>query len=139
MQGRAIVITGGFGVLGQAAADLAARKGARLTLIDYAQIPDGLADRLGPGVLLIGGVDLADPASAEAALGRASTEMGGIDTLLNIAGGFVWQTLADGDPVNWDRMFRLNLKTCATASRAALPHLLASRAGAIVNVGPTPP
>jgi NAD(P)-dependent dehydrogenase (short-subunit alcohol dehydrogenase family) len=32
-------------------------------------------------------------------------------------------------------MFRLNLATCANASRAALPHLLASGAGRIVNVG----
>lgn len=132
MQGRAIVITGGFGVLGQATARAAAGQGARVALIDFATSPP--ADS--PDVTIaIGGVDLADPAQAEAALSRANEALGGIDALLNIAGGFIWQTLEGGDPAGWERMFRINLQTCAAASRAALPHLKGSGSGAIVNVG----
>ena len=136
MQGRAVVITGGFGVLGQAAANEAVARGARVALLDYApRPPAGLAEALGGGAALLGGADLADPAAAERAMAAARDALGGIDALLNIAGGFVWQTLADGDPANWNAMFRINTLTCANASRAALPSLIASGRGRIVNVG----
>lgn len=132
MQGRAIVITGGFGVLGQATAQAAAGQGARVALVDFAPTPPAGSPAV---AVVIGGVDLADPAQAESAMSRAAEALGGIDALLNIAGGFVWQTLEGGDPAGWERMFRINLQTCAAASRASLPQLKASGSAAIVNVG----
>jgi NAD(P)-dependent dehydrogenase (short-subunit alcohol dehydrogenase family) len=57
-----------------------------------------------------------------------------VHALLNIAGGFAWQTLAEGDAATWERMFTLNLKSAVNACRAALPHLIET-SGAIVNVG----
>ena len=86
------------------------------------------------GVLELGGVDLTDPASARAAVDAAAAHFGRLDALLNVAGGFVWQTTDDAEPA-WDRMFALNLSTALNASRAALPHLKASPEGRIVNVG----
>lgn len=136
MQGRKIVITGGFGTLGAAVARAAVARGARVALVDFAaNAPADLAAGLGQGAIIIPGADLSDPSLAGTAIARAAGGLGGIDVLLNIAGGFVWQTLQDGDPGAWDKMFRLNLQTCANASRAALPPLLASGSGAIVNVG----
>lgn len=136
MQGLKVVITGGFGVLGRATAKAAVARGARVALVDFAPAaPDDLKAALGDGAVFIAGADLSDPARAKAAIDQAAAALGGIDALLNIAGGFVWQTLEDGDPAGWDRMFRLNLATAANASRAALPHLLGSGSGRIVNVG----
>jgi NAD(P)-dependent dehydrogenase (short-subunit alcohol dehydrogenase family) len=89
----------------------------------------------GPGAFVLSGVDLTDPASAHLAVNAAASALGGIDALLNIAGGFSWQTLADGDAETWDRLYRLNVATAANACRAALPHLRGSQAGRIVNVG----
>jgi NAD(P)-dependent dehydrogenase (short-subunit alcohol dehydrogenase family) len=65
---------------------------------------------------------------------KARSAAGRIDALLNIAGGFTWRTLSDGDCAVWDMMYALNLKTAVNASKAALPHLVESN-GAIVNVG----
>jgi NAD(P)-dependent dehydrogenase (short-subunit alcohol dehydrogenase family) len=65
----------------------------------------------------------------------AAAGLGGIDALLNIAGGFAWETLDGGAPATWDRLYRMNVTTAANACRAALPHLRASAAGRIVNVG----
>jgi len=131
MSGRVFAITGGFGVLGQAVARAALGAGHTVALIDAAAEGRGLPD----GVLALGGVDLMEVAQARSAMDRVALDLGGLDVLVNVAGGFVWQTLADGDPANWDRMYRLNTLTCANASRAALPHLLASKAGRIVSVG----
>jgi NAD(P)-dependent dehydrogenase (short-subunit alcohol dehydrogenase family) len=63
-----------------------------------------------------------------------AAHFGGLDALLNIAGGFVWQTTDDADPA-WAKMFALNVTTALNASRAALPHLKAAAEGRIVNVG----
>jgi NAD(P)-dependent dehydrogenase (short-subunit alcohol dehydrogenase family) len=130
MAGRVVVITGAFGVLGSAVAKAAAGQGARLALIDFAK--DGPAP---PDALVLGGVDLTDPKQAGAAIDAVAARFGGLDALLNIAGGFAWQTLEDGPSDTWAALYRLNVLTAANASRAALPHLKKSGAGRIVNVG----
>ena len=134
MAGRVIAITGAFGVLGQAVAKAATGQGARLALIDFAKdAPGGLP--AGAEVLMLGGVDLTDAVQAGAAMDAVADRFGGIDALLNIAGGFTWETLQDGSIASWPAMYRLNVLTAASACRAAVPHLKRSAAGRIVNVG----
>jgi NAD(P)-dependent dehydrogenase (short-subunit alcohol dehydrogenase family) len=136
MSNRVFAITGAFGVLGSTVARAAAAKGARVALIDYAPTPPaGLVDACGAEVVAMGGVDLTKPAEAKAAIDKAAERFGGLDALINIAGGFSWETLEDGDPDTWDRLYAMNVKTTANTSRAALPHLKASQSGRIVNVG----
>ena len=135
MAGRVIAITGAFGVLGSAVARLAAEQGNRLVLIDSAASPpDGLVAACGTP-LGQGGVDLTEKGSAGKALAAAFETYDGLDALINVAGGFVWQTLEDGDPAAWDRLYAMNVTTAVNASRAAMPYLRLSKAGRIVNVG----
>lgn len=129
MTDRVILVTGGHGALGSAVVQAALAEGLKVAIIDHAR-GHGAPD----GVLELGGVDLTDPASAQQAVGAAADHFGRLDALLNIAGGFVWQTTEDASPA-WDRMFALNLATALNASRAALPWLKASPEGRIVNVG----
>lgn len=131
MQGEVVVITGGLGQLGRAAAVAARSRGARTALIDHAPLPGNAPD----ADLHVCGVDLTDAAAAEGAMNTVRECLGALNVLLNIAGGFAWETLEGGDPATWDRMHALNVKTAVNASRAALPHLLESGAGRIVNVG----
>jgi NAD(P)-dependent dehydrogenase (short-subunit alcohol dehydrogenase family) len=130
MQGKVVVVTGAFGVLGVAVGERARAVGAKVVAIDYASAPANL--RTDP--LVIGGADLSKFDDAKAAITRAIEAAGRIDALLNIAGGFTWTTLEDSDEKTWERMHALNLKTAVNTSRAALPHLIES-GGAIVNVG----
>lgn len=130
MQGKVVVVTGAFGVLGSAVVERARAMGAQPVMVDYASAPANL--RTDP--LVLGGVDLTKREAAEDAMQRISAAAGSIDALMNIAGGFTWRTLADGDCAVFDMMYALNLKTAVNASKAALPHLLQS-GGAIVNVG----
>lgn len=129
MSDRVILVTGGHGVLGAAVVKAALADGLKVAIIDHARghaVPEG--------VLELGGVDLTDPAEAQQAVNAVADHFGRLDALLNIAGGFVWQTTDDAAPA-WDRMFALNLSTALNASRAALPWLKASDEGRIVNVG----
>jgi NAD(P)-dependent dehydrogenase (short-subunit alcohol dehydrogenase family) len=132
MAGRVFAITGGFGVLGAAVGRAAAAQGARVALIDFS--PNPPAD-LPEGALALAGADLTDPAQAAKAMDAVASRFGGLDALLNIAGGFKWETLEEGDPASWPALYRLNVQTAANASRAAIPHLRRSAAGRIVNVG----
>lgn len=136
MQGKTIVVTGALGALGSVVAETAAKRRASVALIDHARAaPEGFTERLGANALIVGGVDLTSLAAAEAAMASVEAKFGRIEALINIAGGFQWQTVADGEIDGWDRMYAMNLKTALNASRAALPYLLASGAGRIVNVG----
>ena len=136
MQGKAIVVTGGFGALGRAVAEAAAGRGGKVAALDVApQPPAGLAERLGPNALLLGGVDLSTAEGAVKAIGAVKAQFRRIDALINIAGGFKWRPIETGDAATWEFLFALNLKTALNASKAALPHLIESGAGRIVNVG----
>ena len=128
MTTRTLVVTGGHGILGKAVVEAALAQGLNVALIDHA------AGKAPDGALEIGGIDLTDAATTGAAIAKVVERFGGIDALLNVAGGFVWQITDDAHPA-WDRMFALNLTTALNASRAALPHLKASAEGRIVNVG----
>jgi 3-oxoacyl-[acyl-carrier protein] reductase len=131
MDGKIIVVTGASGALGKVVAEVALARGARVAGVDHAksQIP-ATADRIE-----IGGVDLSDAAEAKKAIDTAAAHFGRLDALINIAGGFAFETVADGDPKTWQRMYALNVLTALNASKAAIPHLAASSAGRIINVG----
>src|ERR1700722_13489296 len=120
MDGTVIVVTGALGALG-----------AVVAAVDHAptQVPAT------PDRLELGGVDLTDAAQAKKAIDAVAAHFGRLDALVNIAGGFAFETVAEGDSKTWQRMYALNVLTALNASRSALPHLAASSAGRIVNIG----
>jgi NAD(P)-dependent dehydrogenase (short-subunit alcohol dehydrogenase family) len=128
MKGRTVVVTGAFGALGRAVAQAAEARGAVVARVDVAPAADGVR-------LTYGGVDLTSLADASRVMSDIREKAGRLDALINIAGGFRWQTLQDGDVETWDKMFSLNLKTAVVACKAALTHLIASGDGRIVTVG----
>jgi 3-oxoacyl-[acyl-carrier protein] reductase len=131
MDGKVVVVTGASGALGKVVAETALARGARVAGVDHAvsQIPT-TANRIE-----LGGVDLSDAAQAKKAIDAVAAHFGRCDALINIAGGFAFETVADGDPKTWQRMYALNVLTALNASRAAIAYLPAHGAGRIVNVG----
>lgn len=123
-----VIVTGGFGALGDAVVAELADRGDDVGVIDLA--PARQDTRAAHAA---GEVDLTDETAVARAFGAAVTALGGLDGVVNVAGGFVWEPLGDGTIDSWDRMYRINLRTAALSSRAALAHLGAG--GAIVNVG----
>lgn len=130
---RTVVITGAFGALGAAVAAKFLAPGDRLGLIDRAAVPAWAARAFAAPHVLVGAVDLADAAAAGAALQQIAAG-GRPEVLVNVAGGFRFEKLAEGDTATWDLMFTMNLKTAVVASRAALPYLR-SGGGRIINIG----
>ena len=122
---QSVIVTGGFGTLGQAVAHAFEADGASVALVDLAPAPSGA------GPAQIGGVDLTDAVQAERAFAAAKAALGGADVVANVAGGFVWEKL-DGDPAAWRRMLDMNVTSCLNMCRAAMAGL--ADGGAIVNV-----
>ena len=131
MDGKVIVVTGALGALGKVVAEVALARSARVAGVDYGTSQIAAT----PDRIEFGGVDLSDPAQAKKAIDAVASHFGRLDALVNIAGGFAYETVAEGDPKTWQRMYALNVLTALNASRSAIPHLTASASARIVNVG----
>ena len=128
MMGKKVIITGAFGAAGRALLRCLGRQGVRLGAIDATAKPDNhFADIWCPHV------DLTDMAATKEAVVSCVRHMSGIDGLVNIAGGFKWETIIGGQDATWDHLYDINLRTALHATRAVLPHM--SLGGSIVNVG----
>jgi NAD(P)-dependent dehydrogenase (short-subunit alcohol dehydrogenase family) len=131
---RVVVVTGAFGVLGAAVARAFGQAGARLGLIDVAQ-PSVELQREFAGYLLLGGADLANEEATRKAMAAIAMRFGGIDVLVNVAGGFRWEKVEGGSLDTWDALYTMNLRSAVVSCKCALPALLERGAGRIVNVG----
>lgn len=123
------VITGATGALGRHVVALLSDAGHTVTAIVRADAIDSV-DGLASGCT---GVDLTEPAAVEAAIQQLVAACGPIGGLVNIAGGFAWETVTDGSVDTWDRMFAMNVRTAFNCCHSALPRLAAG--ASIVNVG----
>jgi 2-keto-3-deoxy-L-fuconate dehydrogenase len=125
--GTVAVVTGGASGIGLVTAQLLARQGARVAVLDLD--PSGV-----PAPLLGLRADVTDQASVDAAMAAVVEAFGGVDVLVNNAGIGASGTVADGDLAQWHRVLDVNVLGIVRATRAALPHLRESGAAAIVNV-----
>lgn len=131
MASGSVVVTGGFGALGRAVAKAFSDQGHKVSRVDFAaEAPDSNS-----GGWDFPGVDLSDAEACEKVVAKICAQAGGIDVLVNIAGGFAWETLDDGSLDTWQRMFTMNVLTAATMSKASLTALQDSAAGRIVCIG----
>ncbi|TLY80355.1 MAG: SDR family NAD(P)-dependent oxidoreductase, partial [Gammaproteobacteria bacterium] len=137
VDGRVAVVTGAFGALGSAVARKFRAAGVTVALIGRApaSASAALAAEFTAPHVVLSSVDLTSVEEAGKALTAVAARTSRIDALINVAGGFRWQTLEGGDVATWDLMFSTNLKTAVVASKAALPYLLESGRGRIVNIG----
>ena len=122
-----VIVTGGASGLGEAVARAVAAAGGTPVVFDLATPSSGFAFER---------VDLARPREAEAAVERVAQAHGGLDGIVTAAGTDACGDLLDVAAEDWERVIAANLLGTAAVSRAALPHLEASR-GRIVTVAST--
>src|SRR5262249_12019155 len=108
-----------------------AAQGGKVARVDLAQEPAD-AD---PSSLDLGGIDLTNPAAAAEVVATVSQAFGGVDMLINVAGGFKWETTAEGSLETWLQMYAMNAISAVTMTKAALPALLSRRGARIINIG----
>ena len=140
LAGKVALITGAATGIGRASALLFAGAGARVALVD-ARGPE--LERTAADVRAAGGevtsatTDLARPEDCAAAVAAAVAAFGRLDVLLNNAGVgtmVVGGTVESISLEHWDLAQHVNVRAMYLLSRAAVPHLRAAGAGAIVNI-----
>jgi len=88
MPDKAIVVTGGFDTLGRAIIRAFEASGARVAAVDRTAVAAADAARAGERYLPLGDIDLTRLDHAERAMRTVVEWFGGIDVLVNVAGGF---------------------------------------------------
>jgi NAD(P)-dependent dehydrogenase (short-subunit alcohol dehydrogenase family) len=142
LNGKVALITGPAKGMGAAITLAFAREGCDLVLAgrDIAAIePVARATRaLGRRVMVVS-CDLTDTARCQAVVDEAVAAFGGIDILVNVAGGSgpMGKTGWETSRAEFDEIVTLNMGGCFNTMRAVLPGMIARREGRIVNVGGT--
>lgn len=136
MTTKTCVITGGFGFLGREVAKSARRAGYNIALVDiHAEPPTGDFSGKDQNILFLGGVDISNAKISQNAATKINEHFGRMDVLINIAGGFLWETVEAGAPDNWNHLHKINVMTCLNMTRACLPYIKENKTGRIINIG----
>ncbi len=138
-EGRAVLVTGGGSGIGEACCLRLASEGARVAVLDIdLEGAQGVAEQIREedGKAIAIPVDVADPASVEAAVAEAEARLGPLRLAVNNAGiGGARLTLDQLPMDQWDRTLAVNLTGVFHCMRAEYPRLVAAGGGAIVNTG----
>lgn len=126
---RTVIVTGAAGGIGSRITAQLVAQGARVVGFDRAESGDHL-----DGIAAYHVVDLTDRAAVHATVAAVQARFGGIDVLVNNAGGSKAETLDELDEAGWTYDIALNLNGVHNVTSAVLPHMLAARTGAIVSV-----
>jgi 3-oxoacyl-[acyl-carrier protein] reductase len=133
LRNKRIVITGGVTGIGGAATLALAKMGAKL----FAQYLNGgkeAAEFAKQGIVTFK-LDLVERKAPWKLIEEARKRLGGIDVLINNAGGMVERRLiAELDDVLYDRVLELNVRQLVDCCRAVIPIFEAQSSGNIINV-----
>lgn len=132
-----VIVTGAAGNLGSAVCGLLARRGCQVVAV-YREADGARAAPAAPPALVVGAVDLADPASSAGVVAETMKTFGRIDGLVHTVGGFAMGDIAADGAELFEPMWRVNLLSAATMVRAAWPAMQASGGGSIIAIGAQP-
>ena len=138
LAGRVAIVTGGAQGIGQAVAELLARAGAAVGVIDR---NGELAEAVARGIEASGGkaagfaVDVANELEVAAVWEKVATRFGGLDILVSAAGVISPNVPADqAEMSDFERVIAVNLKGVLLAAKHAYPYMKKAGGGSIVNL-----
>lgn len=137
LDGQVAVVTGGGSGIGRATAELFAREGATVFVVDrYAHTAQAVVDRIeGEGGTAIAvECDIADEAAIDGLVREVRERSGSLDVLVNNAGIRHYGPITEASRADWDDIFSVNLRGAALTAAKLLPLMVETGGGSVVNV-----
>ena len=139
LSGRVALVTGSGRNIGRAIALRLAAEGAAVVInarSNQAEVEAVVAEIEESGGRAAGCLgDVSDERAVERLIGTTVETFGGLDILVNNAAVRHEASLAETSLADWHRILGIILDGAFLCARAAMPHLIRSEAGAIVNIG----
>jgi NAD(P)-dependent dehydrogenase (short-subunit alcohol dehydrogenase family) len=131
--GKTIIVTGAGSGIGRATAVRLAEEGARLIVSDVVagRLEDLKTSVAGADVRTVVG-DVSDSRTVDAIADACEGRLDGLANIAGIMDGFL--PVGELDDETWERVMRVNVTAPMRLTRAALPLLIESGSGSIVNV-----
>lgn len=128
---KLIIITGASSGIGEATAKLFSKKGhpllllaRRIDIIKAFNLPNALCEK----------VDVTDINAVKNAVIKAETQFGNADCIINNAGLMLLGDIATQDPLEWKKMFDVNILGLLNGMQVVLPKMKANQSGTIINI-----
>lgn len=135
--GRTVIVTGAGSGIGRATAVRIAAEGGAVACLDVAEA--GLKETL-DSIVAAGGkaeayrCDVSDESAVTDVVGRATSALGRVSVLCNVAGIGAFSHTAEMPLDLWQKILAVNLTGTFLMAKAVLPSMLEAKDGSIVNV-----
>ena len=138
LNGKTAIVTGGASGFGAGIVAKFLTEGARVMIADInGDAARDMAATLGENAIAQT-VDVSDGASVQAMTDATLNTFGHVDILINNAGiSHLPGLLEDITEDDFDRLYRVNMKSVYLTARALVPHMKSRTQGAILNVAST--
>ncbi len=133
--GKIVVVTGAAGALGQGVFAYFAGQGASVVALDYSEdlLDSAFPDKEEQHRYL--SVDLTSAESCASVFQTVVSDLGRIDVLCNVAGGFMMgESVHETTDKTWDFLMNLNARSIVNTAQAVVPQMISQGGGKIVNV-----
>ena len=139
-RGKTALVTGGTGALGNTVVQHFFDAGANLALpVHSDRHLSPITERLVGSRLHAGVADVTSEGDVARFVSEVEQRFGGIDFLVNLAGGFAGGNLIEETSIDeWRDMMSMNLRSAFLMCRASLRTMRARKSGRIVNVAAMP-
>jgi len=137
LSGKVAIVTGAGSGIGKASASLFAEEGARVVVVDWNRetgSETSAAINSNGHSAVFCHADVSKAPDVENMINTAVTEFGRLDVLFNNAAIQIMAKLADTKEEDWDRIHSVNLKGVFLGCKYAIPAMIRSGGGSIVNM-----
>ncbi len=137
LSGKSALVTGGASGIGAATAKRFLEEGCQVCVLDCDPDARKRIENELPGLAGVYEADVADIDQVQTAFAQASSEMGGIDILINNAGISIRHPFTEITAEDWGRVLAVNLTGVFYVAQVAARHMLERGSGVILNTAST--